>query len=205
MQHKIVDCRGLACPQPVINTKNALEETDINSVTTIVDNDVARQNITLFAKNSGYTVISNEKKDGFYHLTVSKSDKPSSEPGTIIGPKSENDTGVGPVYFITTNSLGQGSPDLGQVLIKSLFTTLVATKPLPSALLFLNTGVFLTCEGSPVLEQIEKMRGEGTAVLSCGTCLDYYKLKDKLSIGNISNMFDINNQLIGPGKVIAIG
>ncbi|WP_027365414.1 sulfurtransferase-like selenium metabolism protein YedF [Desulfotruncus alcoholivorax] len=204
MQHKTVDCRGLACPQPVINTKNALEEAGVDAVTTIVDNDVARQNITLFAKNSGYTV-SEEEKDGFYHLTVSKSNKSSPGPESVIKQQSGNTTDVGPVYFVTTNSLGQGSPDLGQVLIKSLFTTLVATQPLPSALLFLNTGVYLTCEGSPVLEQIKKMHAEGTAVLSCGTCLDYYKQKDKLSVGNISNMFDINNQLIGPGKVIAIG
>jgi len=204
MQHKIVDCRGLACPRPVINTKNALEEAGINSVTTIVDNDVARQNVTLFAKNSGYSV-SDQEIDGFFHLTVSKPDKFSPGQETIIKQTAETTDSVGPVYFISTNSLGQGSPDLGQVLIKSLFATIEATKPLPSALLFLNTGVFLTCTGSPVLEQIKKMQSGGTEVLSCGTCLDYYKLKDKLSVGNISNMFDINNQLIGPGKVIAIG
>ncbi|SFR00073.1 sulfurtransferase-like selenium metabolism protein YedF [Desulfoscipio geothermicus] len=203
MSHKTVDCRGLACPQPVINTKKAIEEPGVASVTTIVDNDVARQNVTLFARNAGYTVTE-KQADGAFHLTIDRQESaPARETVPDGKPVTPAVTGA-PVYFITTNSLGQGSPDLGHVLMKSLFTTLAAMDPPPAALLFLNTGVFLTCDGSPVLEQLEKLHAAGTAVLSCGTCLEYYKLKDKLQLGNISNMFDINNWLYGPYKTITI-
>jgi len=205
MGHKLVDCRGLACPQPVINTKKALEEADSDTITTIVDNDVARQNVTLFAKNAGHQVRE-QQKDGFYHLTINRGD---ASPPAIQDNESEAQTSAsaqvgGTVYFITSNELGQGSPDLGEVLIKSLFTTLTDMNPPPSALLFLNTGVYLTCQGSPVQEQLETIQGTGTIILACGTCLEYYHLKEKLLFGNISNMLEINNWLAGPHKVITI-
>ncbi len=204
MVHKTVDCRGLACPQPVINTKKALEEEGITSITTIVDNDVARQNVTLFAKNAGYEVAG-ETGDGVFYLHINHQGGALPQKETALQePKTGPPARLAPVYLITTNALGQGSPDLGQVLIKSLFTTLAETDPPPAALLFLNTGVFLTCEGSDVISQMEKMYGAGTVVLSCGTCLDYYNIKDKLRIGSVSNMFEINNRLIGPHKVITI-
>ncbi|MFA7466841.1 MAG: sulfurtransferase-like selenium metabolism protein YedF [Desulfotomaculaceae bacterium] len=204
MNHKTVDCRGLACPQPVLNTKKAMETEGIASIITIVDNDVARQNVILFAKNAGYEVTE-EAKDDAFHLNISHPGEalPSKTDG---GYKQETTRSAesGPVYFITTNALGQGSPDLGQVLIKSLFTTLAEMNPPPAALLFLNTGVFLTCAGSDVMNQLEKMHASGTSVLSCGTCLDYYKINDKLKIGSVSNMFEINNWLSGPHMVTTI-
>ncbi len=207
MSHKIVDCRGLACPQPVINTKKALEEAKANTIITIVDNDVARQNVTLFARNAGHQV-NEQQKDDFYHLIITRSD--ASPVAKQTDESTSQDTTVtatpigGPVYFITTSELGQGSQDLGEVLMKSLFTTLAAMTPPPTALLFLNTGVFLTCEGTPVQEQLEKLHAAGTAVLSCGTCLEYYHKKDNLLLGSISNMFEIHNRLLGPHKVITI-
>ncbi len=207
MNHKVVDCRGLACPQPVINTKKALEEADVKTITTIVDNDVARQNVTLFARNAGHQV-DEQQKDGFYYLTVTRSDvspvaKQTNESNTQAPAVTTVPPG-GPVYFITTNEFGQGSPDLGEVLMKSLFTTLVAMTPPPTALLFLNAGAYLTCEGTPVQEQLEKLYAAGTTVLTCGTCLEYYHLKERLLLGNISNMLEINTWLSGQHKVITI-
>ncbi|KAF1084082.1 SirA-like protein [Sporotomaculum syntrophicum] len=206
MSYKLVDCRGLACPHPVINTKKALEEAGVDTITVIVDNDVARQNVTLFAQNAGHHV-NEEQKDGFYHLTITRNDTSPVARTSACTAEFSAATGTpagGSVYFITSNELGQGSPDLGEVLIKSLFTTLTAMADPPVALLFLNTGVYLTCEGSPVQEQLEKLHAAGTTVLTCGTCLEYYHLKDKLLLGNISNMLEINNWLSGQYKVITI-
>jgi selenium metabolism protein YedF len=206
MNHKIVDCRGLACPHPVINTKKALEEAGIETIITIVDNDVARQNVMLFAKNAGHQV-KEEQKDGFYHLTITRNDASPTAQTSACADESSAVTAATagrPVYFITTNELGQGSPDLGEVLIKSMFTTLAAMTSPPAALLFLNTGVYLTCEGSPVQKQLEKLYNAGTAILTCGTCLEYYHLKNKLLLGNISNMLEINDWLSGPYKAITI-
>ena len=200
MGSKTVDCRGLACPQPVIKTKTALEEVGIDSVTTIVDNDTARQNVTLFAKNAGYQV-SEESKEGFYYLTITSDGNTCGVCGDVL----QADAFVGgPVYFITTNELGQGSPDLGVTLIKSFFTTLAAMNTPPAALLFLNAGAYLSCAGTPVQEQLEKLNASGVTILTCGTCLEYYGLKEKLLMGNISNMVEINEWLSGPYKVITI-
>ncbi len=206
MSAYVVDCCGMACPQPVIQTKKALEKGSNEVILVIVDNATAKENVSRFAKNAGCEVKV-EEKEGCYHLTISR---PANK-GVAIGPyvkeceeTIECKVPTGVVYFITSNTLGQGSPDLGEVLMKSLMNTLVEQQP-PKALLLLNTGVFLAVEGSPVLEQIQKLAQAGTEILVCGTCLNYYKLKEKLVVGAISNMFEINNRLIEPYKVITVG
>ena len=205
MSYNDLDCRGLACPQPVINTKKALDKMDSGTLVTVVDNETARENVTLFARNAGCEV-SVEQKGSDYYLTISKGNTSGDEQqipaATPARAASEEDAGT--VYFVSSNVLGQGSPDLGLTLMKSLMTTLDEMNPPPRALAFLNSGVYLTCEGSEVLAKLQNMHSRGVKILSCGTCLEYYKLKEKLAVGKISNMFDINNLLIGPEKVITI-
>ncbi|MGI6491917.1 MAG: sulfurtransferase-like selenium metabolism protein YedF [Pelotomaculum sp.] len=200
MSEKIIDCTGLACPAPVINTKKALEEGGFENLLIIVDNEAAKENVTRFAGRAGCSVAV-EEKDGSYHLKI----KPAGGQPAAGSLENivKNKEGEGVMYFITTNSLGQGSPDLGEVLMKSLMVTL-SEQQSPQALLLLNTGVYLAVEGSPVLEQMQKIAERGTEILVCGTCLDYYKLKEKLAVGVISNMYDINTRLRSPGKVITI-
>lgn len=201
MKERLVDCRGMACPRPVIETKKALEEAGGEPVTVVVDNEAARQNVSRFARGSGYTVEV-EDKNGVFQLSISGA--ATKTPGTEMPIACREPEVEGAIYFITTDSLGQGSPDLGAVLMKNLFLTLVEHHPAPAAILLLNTGVYLTIESSPVLEQIRKLAVMGTEVLVCGACLEYYKLKDKLDAGVVSNMFEINRRLTGPHKVIAI-
>lgn len=203
MSVKTVDCRGLACPQPVIETKKALEGESGSTILSIVDNEVARENVSRFARNAGLHVEI-EKKEGYYHLTISGREGGDPGAGFIAEETPGCKVAAGVVYFITTNTLGQGSPDLGAVLIRSLMVTLSEQQP-PEALLLLNTGVYLAVEGSPVLEQLQKLSGEGTKILVCGTCLGYYKLKERLAVGVVSNMYEINNHLTGPHKVITVG
>lgn len=204
MSGKVVDCRGMACPRPVIETKKALEEGAGKALLAIVDNEAARENVSRFARNAGFHVEV-EEKEGNYHLAITgpAGEAPATGPMTKEARGCEAPAGV--VYFITTNSLGQGSPDLGAVLMRSLMVTLAEQKQPPAALLLLNTGVYLAVEGSPVLEQLQKLAGAGAEILACGTCLDYYKLKEKLAVGVVSNMYDINSRLTGPCKVITVG
>lgn len=199
-----VDCRGLACPQPVIATKKALDGMETGTVITVVDNEVAKENVSLFARNAGYSVAV-EQAGGNYSITITKGNpgtNPVGESAKTTITRQQNDNGV--VYFFSSNVLGQGSPDLGMTLMKSLMITLAEMSPPPKALIFLNTGVYLTCEGSGVLEQIKRIAEKGAEVLACGTCLDYYKLKEKLSVGRVSNMYEIISHLSGPHKVITI-
>lgn len=204
MSSKLLDCRGLACPLPVIETKKAVEAGNEKNILVIVDNAVARENVSRFARNAGCPVDVTEK-EGCYHLEITVPDNKIKN----ISPEPENkaeDRGktAGNLYFVTSNSLGQGSPDLGEVLMKSLMVTLTQQDP-PAALLFLNTGVYLAVEGSPVLEQLKVLADKGTEILVCGTCLNYYKLSEKHAVGTVSNMLEINTMLTGPYKVITIG
>lgn len=216
MAIKEVDCRGLACPQPVISAKKALDSMDRGTVVVVVDNETARENVTLFARNCGCGVEV-EKDGGNYRIAITRGspgepgDKPGGQPAGISGmqpggvreeyrPREGRPSAA---YLITSNLLGQGSPDLGQVLMKSLMVSLNAAERPPRALLFLNSGVMLTCQGSPVLEQILSLASRGTEVISCGTCLDYYKLKDRLEAGRVGNMLEINGHM-AEGGVITI-
>jgi selenium metabolism protein YedF len=195
-----IDCRGLACPQPVIKVKKALDAMTEGTLTAIVDNDTARENVSTFARNAGFAAeVKNE--GGHYRITIVKG-KPSPGEEPPAAPPKKGEAPL--IYFITSNVLGQGSPDLGQVLIKSLLVTLKEMSPPPRVLLFLNTGVMLACEGSPVLEQLQSLSAGGTVVISCGTCLDYYKIKEKLMVGRVGNMLEINGYLAGDAKVITV-
>jgi selenium metabolism protein YedF len=208
MSYNKMDCRGMACPHPVINTKKELDKMDSGTLVTVVDNDTARENVTLFARNAGCEV-SVEKKGNDYYISISKGntggDKQQPYTATPVPtPTATSGESAGTVYFITGNCLGQGSPDLGLTLMKSLMTTLDEMNPPPRSLIFLNSGVYLACKGSEVLAKLKSMDSKGVNIQCCGTCLEYYKLKEKLAVGRISNMYDINNTLNAPGKVITI-
>lgn len=203
MSTRVIDCRGKSCPLPVVETKRALEEEAGKDILVIVDNEAARENVSRFAGNAGYQVKVTET-EGFYHLNIIGPVGKTPAAGIIAEKEMTHESAAGGVvYFITTGAIGQGSPDLGASLMKSLMNTLVEQQP-PRAMLLLNTGVHLAVEGSPVLEQLRKLAVEGTEILVCGTCLNYYKLKEKLIVGVISNMYEINNRLTGPYKVITV-
>lgn len=209
---KEIDCRGLACPRPVLETKKALDGIGAGTVTVIVDNPTARENVTMFAENAGCRVEVAEK-EGDYILTITREGSgtggqtPGTPPDAAEKTSCPQTAGGGTrplTYLFSSNLFGQGAPDLGLTLIKSLFSTLVEMDPPPDTLIFLNSGVFLVCETSPVLKQLRVLGGRGTEIIACGTCLNYYKLQDKLQVGRASNMLEINERLTGPGKVVYI-
>lgn len=194
---KVIDARGFACPQPVINTKKALEEIEEGILSVIVDNVVARDNVRRFAESQGCTVKVGEK-DGDYHLDISKGlvgeteykSKEVKENGKII-------------VYINSDIMGVGDEKLGKILMRAFLKTMIGAEPQPKKIIFINSGVKLATEGSEVLESIREMEKKGAEVLSCGTCLDFYRLKEKLQVGVISNMYDIIESLIEADKVIS--
>jgi len=187
MSDRIVDCRGMACPGPVITTKKAIEETSFGRITIIVDNEAAKTNVTKFAAANelGAAV---EVKDGHYYISIVKG---AGQPAEVDKCQATTIEAGCQVYLITQDTLGHGSPELGAVLIKAFMTTLLEVKPLPVTILLLNAGVKLAAQGSPVLDQLTSLASRGVTILSCGTCLDYYQLKNKLAVGEITNMYTI--------------
>ena len=196
---KLVDCRGQACPQPVIQTKKAIAESA--RVTTIVDNRAASTNVSRLADEEGYAVDMEEKDDGIYlHLS-----RTGLEAQTDAVLSAATEGAVGPlVVLIPSDGMGRGDEELGGILMRSLLHTLNEVEPLPNTIIFLNSGVKLTVEGSVVLEDLQALEQRGVGMLACGTCLDFFGLKDKIAVGHISNMYSIAETLLGAGKLVAL-
>ena len=192
---KTVDARGLACPQPVILTRNALREG--GAVTTIVDNETARHNVTRMAEKVGHTVQTEEKDDGTYlHIGGEGAPQQAEAP-------SSSSTPSGPlVLTIPSNTMGRGDDELGGILIRGFFHALGEVEPLPDTIIFFNSGVHLVAEGSPVLEDLQRLCEAGVEILACGTCLGHYELKDRIAVGEVSNMYTIAETLLGAEKAI---
>lgn len=177
---KIIDCKGLKCPTPVINTKKYFDSIEEGRAEVIVDNEVAKNNICKLADSNSfkYEVL----EDGeFFNITITKENCGCE----VMSFNKET------AIIISSDKLGSGDDKLGEALMKSYLFALSESSNLPTNLVFLNGGVKLVVEESPCLESIEKLSKEGVNILSCGTCLDFYGLKEKLAIGEITNMYTI--------------
>lgn len=195
---KIIDARGLACPQPVILTRKAFQENV--PITTIVDNETSQNNVTKMAEKSGYQVDVEKKDDGIY-LSIQKTEKITEISSEVASEK----VVTGPQVMIISNEfMGQGDDELGHILMRSLMHTLTETSPLPDVIIFYNSGVKLVVEGSPVLEDIQTLKDQDVEILACGTCLGHFEIQEKIKVGEISNMYTIAETILGAGRVINI-
>jgi selenium metabolism protein YedF len=192
---KTIDCRNQACPAPVINVKHALEEG--TEITALVDDGAPRENVARFARNRGYHVIEQKDATAGWRIMISS---PSEKALSVSPPSAAGNS----VLLITSDCLGNGPDELGKLLMKNFIHTLLEASQLPARILFLNAGVFLTCEGSDVCEALEKLHGMGVEIFSCGLCLDFFKLKDKLRVGSTTNMLVTVESLLTAGQVIKL-
>lgn len=198
---KEINAKGLACPQPLILTKKAVESSDEKEFLVIVDNDTAVKNLEKFAKSSNLDFKFDKKSDQEFNVYVSKSNNTEIKKPTQFCSVDNSDNTV---IAISKDFMGNGSEELGKLLIKGFIYTSSEYDKLPKTIVFFNSGVKLTTEGSPCLDDLEKLQDNGVEILSCGTCLDYYGLKEKLKVGEISNMYTIYETLFNAGKVINI-
>ena len=197
----VLDCQGLACPQPVILTKKALDQRP-PQLTVIVDNAAAKENVAKFAAAAGYGV-NIEPAGGVFRLhLLALGTAPASGPANDAGVPVEASES-GPVFLISRSTLGQGDDQLGAILMKSFFVSLQELQPAPRAILLLNGGVQLAVDGSPVLAGLQELSRRGVNVLVCGTCLDFFQLKDKLAVGSVTNMYSILTELTA-GRAITL-
>ncbi len=189
---KVVDARGLACPQPVTLTKKALEEAD--EVTVVVDNQASRDNVRRMAESQGCQVEVEEREDGIYLHLHKTADQAAQQRGP-----------GGPVVLvISSEEMGRGSGELGAILMRAFLHTLGEVSTLPQRVIFYNTGVKLTVEGSEVLEDLRALEREGVEILVCGTCLGYFGLKDRIAVGQISNMYSITEAMLGASRLVVL-
>lgn len=203
---KIVDARGKTCPQPVILTKKEVDNGELE-ITAIVDNETSKQNVLKFGTKLNYKCEVENKEDGTYIILTKSSDiakcdvcEESEKIINEIGSAKPQTKG----YVFGTNILGSGSEQLGKSLMKAFIYTITETKPYPSFMIFLNSGVKLTAEGSDSIEDLQKLYNAGVKIVSCGTCLDFYEIKTKLQVGQITNMYDIVETITNSDNTVMI-
>jgi selenium metabolism protein YedF len=198
MMEKEIDARGLACPEPVVLTKRALEDEPAGCFRVIVDSVVSRDNVKRFAESQGCSVVVEEKGEGFALRVVRGPLVPCDESGKQTAVSGDE------VILICTDVLGKGDAKLGAILMKGFLNTLLDADPAPTKVIFLNEGVRLTTAGSEVLDVLGEFQRRGVGLFSCGTCLEYYQLKEKLKVGEVTNMFEIVKSLSRAAKVIGL-
>lgn len=188
METKKLDCTGLECPMPVIKTKNFLEENDEISLEVTVDNAIAKENVSKLAKsmNLEYSV---KEENGKFILNIIKN---SSDNKAVDNLKNKEQ---GQTILIKTQYLGTGDDELGAILMKSFVFSLTQSKPYPKKIIFLNSGVKLTTTNEETIKNLKLLEDEGTQIISCGTCLDFYNVKESLKVGSVGNMYDIVDSL----------
>lgn len=208
MEKKIVDARGLACPLPVVNAKKAVTEFKEDGVLTVlVDNEIAVQNLKKFATQKGLAAVGEKKAEKEFEVTIqvhanaaaplASAQETAQETACIPDSRKK-----GMAVVLSANVMGAGDEKLGKALMKAFIFALTKQDVLPETVICYNSGAYLTCEGSDSLEDFKALEAEGVAVMTCGTCLDFYGIKDKLAVGTVTNMYDIVETMEHAGMII---
>lgn len=196
-----VNAMGDNCPIPVIKTKKAMQAlTGPETIEVLVDNEIAVQNVSKMASASGAKVTSEKLGDKEFKVVIAMEGAPQQEAAgeeTCI-PDARDNT----VVVVASDRMGEGNEALGKVLIKGFLFAVTQLDTLPKKILFYNGGATLTCEGSDSLEDLKSLEAQGVEILTCGTCLDYYGLKEKLAVGSVTNMYSIVESMAEAGRII---
>lgn len=196
--NNIIDCKGLNCPIPVVNTKKYFDNLKSGVGVTIVDNEVAKNNIVKFAQGNGFTYEVEVKEGNLFYITITKGEAKAEAINLASKNNKEKFTIV-----IGSDKLGNGDDELGVALMKSYLFALSEAEVIPDNLLFLNGGVKLVVEGALTLDSIKRLKERGVNIQSCGLCLDFYGLKENIAVGEITNMYAII-EMMNNGKTIKL-
>ena len=191
-----VNAMGDTCPIPVVKTKNAIKEMNgAGVVETLVDNEIAVQNLTKMANQKGYGVKSEKLGENEYKVTMTIGDAAPAEETEEEVVCEVPAKGKNVVVVISTAQMGSGNDELGTALMKGFIYALGQQDVLPKTILFYNGGASITCEGSVSLEDLKSMEAQGVEILTCGTCLNFYGLSEKLAVGSVTNMYVIAEKM----------
>ena len=204
-----VDAMGDQCPIPVIKTKKALKEiTETTLVEVHVDNEIAVQNLSKMAKQKNLEYKCEKLEEQHYIIKIKaeaeaegvsiQQKAPAENDKEICYPDRKSNT----VVVLSSNQMGNGSEELGQILMKGFIFALTELDELPSTVLLYNSGVKLSTEGSNSIEDLKTLQAQGVEILSCGTCLNYYELTEKLQVGEVTNMYFILEKMAQADKII---
>lgn len=208
MEMKVIDARGLACPLPVVNTKKATAEMASGEmVKVLVDNEIAVQNLQKFAKQKNYISQAKKISEQEFEVVIEVINQEVDRENQVVNLAEETDCQPdvrkkGLVVVLSANVMGTGDEKLGKALMKAFVFALTKQDVLPQTIVCYNTGAYLTCEGADTLEDLKNLEAEGVTILTCGTCLDFYGIKDTLAVGSVTNMYDIVETMEQAGSLV---
>ncbi len=201
---KTLDCKGLNCPKPVLQTKAYLEEHTGEPFLVIVDNEASRENVLRFGRSQGCAVSVQNSADDSFEIVIQPGSATSAKgdfrPEDYDCPISDESNLV---YIISSDSMGRGSGELGWGLLQTYVSTIQEVTPLPSHVILYNGGVKLAATDNKGLEALQNLEKKGVAIWSCGTCLEFFHLEEDRRVGTITNMYDIMNTMATAGKVVS--
>jgi selenium metabolism protein YedF len=187
---KVIDACGLTCPAPVLLVKDAVEQTDEQEITVLLDNEASLENVTRFLTSRGYSVT--DRKEGEVFRLQARCDQVVS--GADMKQTEENipeNEGQKILVMITSNCLGSGDDVLGEKLMISYLKTIKEMGTSLWQIIFVNGGVKLTTASSPVIKELQEYEKSGVVILACGTCLEHFGLTALKKVGGTTNMLDI--------------
>ena len=201
---KIIDATGMACPMPVIMAKKEIEANHDSFIIT-VDNAIAVENLKKLAVSQSYDAVVSGSGERFEVRFITDGREIPETEMIVLPDSSATIWGTGKwVVFMGKDYIGEGDYELGSALVKMFFYTLSQADDVPESILFMNSGVKLPTLDEQVVSHLQALEDRGVEILVCGTCLDYYKLKGDLKLGEISNMYDITEKMFAASKVIAL-
>lgn len=200
MAEKELDCRGLACPNPVIKTKEVIDQGEVEKLTVLVDNAAAKENVSRFLQRSGYEVRVEEQAGTF--AVIGRQGELAAAATPRAGPEPEPTPKI--LVLIATELLGTGDDTLGRKLLVNFIRTLKEMGPELWSLVLVNGGVKLAVAGSEVLASLQDLAQSGVMVLVCGTCLNHFNLLKQKLVGETTNMLDIVTHMQLADKVIPL-
>lgn len=199
----LVNAMGDACPIPVVKTKNAIKELQgSGQIEVWVDNEIAVQNLMKMAQQKGYGVSSTKLEEGKFQVLLTVGDAAAVEESAPQAEECHVDARSSKLVAITSETMGEGDPVLGKLLMKGFIFALTQQDVLPQTILFYNGGAHLTCAGSPALEDLRSLEAQGVEILTCGTCLNHYGLAEQLQVGGVTNMYVICEKMLQASSVI---
>ena len=205
MKHIVVNSVGDQCPIPVVKATRALREmAEAGTLEVLVDNEVAVENLKRLAGGHKLPIQIEQKADGNFSVKLEVAEPMGNAPAREE-PELIACAPVGSGKFVVavdTDIMGRGNDELGKTLIKGFLFAVSRLPELPTTVLFYNGGAKLTVEGSTSLEDLKEMEAQGVEILTCGTCLNYYGLTDKLAVGSVTDMYTIVERLSGAQKVV---
>lgn len=207
---KVVNAMGDACPIPVVKTKNAIKElSGAGMVETLVDNEIAVQNLTKMAQQKNYGVRSEKLGENQYRVIMTIGESADEAGAEAVEDETTAEETCMPdgrkgnkVVVISSSYMGTGDDELGAALMKGFIYALSQQDELPKTILFYNGGAKLTCEEAPTIEDLMSLEANGVEILTCGTCLNHYGLTEKLKVGGVTNMYVIAEKMMQADLIV---